>query len=223
MGESYDQSITARRSSIRYVASAMRQASANEKYLELQLSVFNTLIDSAIECTPITEAWIRELHARVCRDQNTYMVSAVDSIRERSLRKGNYKILPNHVVRKNGDIFLYAPVERIPAEMSKLCQELNSTSFLSTHPLLQASYAHYALVAIHPFSDSNGRVARALSLMYIYRANLIPTLDLVKARRVYLLSLKSDDEDDFQPFINLVQERAVDAINLTEEKIRAAV
>ena len=37
------------------------------------------------------------------------------------------------------------------------------------HPLLKASIAHFYFVYVHPFTDGNGRTARALSLMMLLR------------------------------------------------------
>lgn len=30
--------------------------------------------------------------------------------------------------------------------------------FVKAHPVLQAAWAHFAFVAVHPFADGNGRV-----------------------------------------------------------------
>jgi hypothetical protein len=38
-----------------------------------------------------------------------------------------------------------------------------------THPILKAGIAHFQFVTIHPFMDGNGRTARALATLILYR------------------------------------------------------
>jgi Fic family protein len=66
-------------------------------------------------------------------------------------------------MQKDGTIHAYAPVEVTGPEMHRLINELQTTEFEEADYVLQASYAHYALVSIDPFADGNGRVARALA------------------------------------------------------------
>lgn len=46
---------------------------------------------------------------------------------------------------------------------------LNSQESESIHPVLVAGITHYILVYIHPFVDGNGRAARALATMVLFR------------------------------------------------------
>jgi len=93
---------------------------------------------------------------------------------EQALPKGQYKIMPNHVRTRKGADHSYAPVDVTPAEMARLVAELRSDAFLTAHPVLQAAYAHYGLVAIHPFADGNGRVARARRLLSLIGRSRCP-------------------------------------------------
>jgi hypothetical protein len=106
--------------------------------------------------------------------------------------------------------------------MHKLCEELRSDHFLSSHPILQASYAHYAFVLIHPFADGNGRVARALASVYTYRSHSIPLMILMENREAYLSSLRAADAGNYQSFVDFIMERALDGIRLVDESLRAA-
>lgn len=191
---------------------------------ESQLHAYDYVLDFATQAVPIAEAWIRNLQAQICASQDTYRVWTEMGWQEQQLPKGEYKHLPNHVVQADGTIHSYAPVDMTPTEMYRLCEELRSEAFLSAHPVLQASYAHYALVVIHPFADGNGRVARALASAFTYRDRdaSVPLLILVDSRREYLSSLRAADNGDFQPFVDFVLERALDAIQMANESIRAA-
>jgi len=93
----------------------------------------------------------------------------------------SYRILPEtergsyrsvQVVVKNsmtGEItFRPPPFVEIPYQVAELFEWLNSTSGKAHHAVLRAGIAHYELVRIHPFTDGNGRAARALALLILY-------------------------------------------------------
>jgi Fic family protein len=207
---------------------AMWQAAVEQKGLkfralfESQLRAYDYVLDFATQHAPIVESWIRTLHAEICWNQETYTAYTEIGPQELSLPKGEYKHLPNHVVRKDETIHAYAPVDLTPAEMYRLCEELRSEAFLAAHSILQASYAHYALVVIHPFADGNGRVARALASVFTYRSHSIPLLILAENRNDYFASLEAADAGRFQSFVDFILERGLDAIQLAHESLRLA-
>lgn len=201
---------------------ATRRGPEARSRIESQLPALAYVMDFAVRNAKISEKWIRGLHSRVCLTQKTYSIRRADGTVARTPLLSEYKRLSNHVVRKEGLAPLYAPAEQVAAEMRRYCGELRGEAFLNADPITQASYAHYALAAIHPFADGNGRAARALAFAFIYRSNYVPTLALADARGEYLNALALADAGDFQPFIDLVLERAVAAATLTEEGIRQA-
>lgn len=190
--------------------------------IESQLKAYEYVLDLATQQVPIAEAWIRKLHEVICQNQDTYTAYTEIGVQELPLPKGEYKHLPNHIIRKDGKIHAHAPVDLTPAEMHRFCNELRSDDFLAAHPALQASYIHYAFVVIHPFADGNGRVARALASVFTYRSNSVPLLILVENRREYLSSLESADKGEYQPFVDFILERGLDSIRLFSESLRAA-
>lgn len=189
---------------------------------ESQLSAYESVLDLATKSTPVTEAWIRQLHAEICRAQDTYLVQTPTGPQKQELPKGEYKHLPNHVRGRDGEIHAYAPVDMTPEEMHRLCEEVHSEAFQKAHPVLQASYIHYAFVVIHPFADGNGRVARALASIYTYRSHSVPLLILADTRNEYISALEAADKKNLQPFVNFTLERALDGIQLVQESINAA-
>lgn len=191
-------------------------------FFESQLRAYEYVLDFATNKAPLAEAWIRELHAQICGNQETYGVQTSIGPQQQPLPKGEYKIHPNHVRQPDGSVHAYAPVDSTPEEMHRLCMAMSSEDFLSAHPVLQASYAHYAFVVIHPFADGNGRVARALASVFTYRSNSVPLLILMENRRDYLESLRAADAGDFQPFVDFILERGLDAIKLFDESVKAA-
>lgn len=189
---------------------------------ESQLNAYDYVLDFATRRVPVAEAWIRKLHEVVCQSQDTYEVQTPIGTQHHPLPKGEYKRSPNHVVQRDGSIHSWSPVDLTPEEMHRLCEELRTEAFNAAHPIVQSAYAHYAFVAVHPFADGNGRVARALASVFTYRAESIPLL-ILKGNVEYLPALEAADCDDFQRFVDFILERALDAIRLADESLRTAI
>ncbi len=190
---------------------------------ESQLRAYDYVLDLATNAQPIAEAAIRKLHEVVCEAQLTYRVMTSVGPQEQPLPKGQYKVLPNHVRTRKGMDHAYAPVDMTPPEMARFVDELRSEAFLLAHPVQQASYAHHALVVIHPFADGNGRVARALASAFTYRAVSMPILILSEQKNVYLDSLEAADNGDYQAFVDFILGRSLDTIQLVSDSFGAAV
>jgi Fic family protein len=186
---------------------------------DAQLHAYGYVLDLATKAEPITEAAIRVLHEEVCRAQSTYRVMTAVGPQEQPLPKGRYKVLPNHVRTRDGLDHSYAPVDVTPAEMARLVGEMRSVEFLAAHPVIQAAYAHYGLVVIHPFADGNGRVARALASAFTYRAISMPIVILSGHKEAYLDALEGADGGDFQPFVDFMLARTLDTISLVHESV----
>ncbi len=60
-----------------------------------------------------------------------------------------------------------SPTE-VPMYLDDLFAWLSSEEGKSVHPLLRAGILHYELVRIHPFTDGNGRTARAMALLLLF-------------------------------------------------------
>ncbi len=189
---------------------------------EAQLHAYDFVLDLATKAEPISEAAIRALHVEMCAAQATYRVITAVGPQEQELPKGQYKVLPNHVRTRKGTDHSYAPVDVTGSEMARFTRELRSEPFLAAHPVLQAAYAHYGLVVIHPFADGNGRVARALASAFTYRAASIPIVILADQKSAYLDSLEQADDGDYQSFVDFMLSRALDTIGLVEESLLLA-
>lgn len=161
-----------------------------------QLEAYRQALDAATEATPISEAWIRHLHEVATAAQDDYEVSFAAGKQVHDLPKGEYKYYPNHILQADGRVFAHAPVADVPAEMGRMVGELRSGAFADGHPIEQASYAHYALVRIHPFADGNGRVARALASVFTFRAVSMPLVVYSDERNRYLGALESADSGE---------------------------
>ena len=109
---------------------------------------------------PITEGLIRELH-RI----------TVKGVRGDKSDPGNYRKIQNYVVNSLTREIIYtppAPLE-VPHLMREFAGWLNKNKDLS--PVLTAGIAQFQLVHIHPFIDGNGRTARLLSTLILYKTD----------------------------------------------------
>lgn len=106
---------------------------------------------------PIDERVIRHLNKIILEDTVAPL-----------LRPGQYR---------NGDVWVSHPVsgDKIydgpsPGDVPSLMQDFVAWLRLDgEHPVVKAAIAHLELVAVHPFSDGNGRTARALSTLVLQR------------------------------------------------------
>ena len=204
------------------------EAAANAKgtkvrdLISSQLEAYEYIIDSATKKTSISESWLRTLHEVICASQDTFSVETAIGSQEQSLPKGKYKELSNHVKQPDGTFHSYAPVLATAPEMARFVQELKSPEFDTAHPILQAAYAHYCLVAVHPFADGNGRVARALGSVFTYRSSSIPLLIMIDHRQRYFDALNAADAGQYQDLVDFVEARGIDALLLVNESLRTA-
>ena len=92
--------------------------------------------------------------------------------------------------------------------LDRLAEEL-ATTFRSHDPLIQALALHYHFAAMHPFSDGNGRTARALEALMLQRAGLKDVLFIAMSnyyyeeKRDYLAALSAvrAQGHDLTPFL----------------------
>ena len=86
---------------------------------------------------------------------------------------GRYRTEQNNVVdRISGRvIFRPPPPEEVAPLMREFVEWLN-TDALKIEPYTRAGLAHLNFVAIHPFLDGNGRTARILESLILYRSGL---------------------------------------------------
>src|SRR3990167_5486402 len=107
---------------------------------------------------PITEGLIREIHKRL-----------VQGVRGDSATPGLYRKIQNYVVNSKTKDVIYTPppVYEISPMMQALVDWLNEEEDI--HPVLVSGIAQFQLVHIHPFLDGNGRTARLLSTLCLYR------------------------------------------------------
>ncbi len=74
--------------------------------------------------------------------------------------------------------------------------------------VVRAAWAHWAIARIHPFEDGNGRMARLWQDLLLLRSRFTVAIIRPQDRQAYLDSLSQADENEFNPLLQLVCQRA---------------
>jgi len=142
-----------------FAGQAVPEASTDEK-LELlnYRNAFDLVADYLGSGAPITEELIRDIHRRL-----------VLGVRGNEARPGEYRTIQCYVVNQATGRITYTPPppDEVPGLMAELVAWLNAEA--EVNPVLVAGISQFQLVDIHPFCDGNGRTARLLSTVCLYR------------------------------------------------------
>lgn len=90
------------------------------------------------------------------------------------------------------------------------------------HPVAAAARAHHQLVAIHPFTDGNGRTARLVMNLLLLRAGYPPTVILKASRGAYYGALGEADAGRPRKLANLVGQAVVRSLTAYLEAVEAS-
>ena len=103
---------------------------------------------------------IREIHKRLVKD-----------VRGGSATPGQYRLGQNLIVNSvtRETVYTPPPAHEVEPLMTDLVEWLNADTGINT--VLVSGIAQFQLVHIHPFIDGNGRTARLLATLVMYRGN----------------------------------------------------
>jgi Fic family protein len=106
----------------------------------------------------VSEGIMRELHKIL-----------VKSVRGENAGPGNYRKIQNYVVNSRTREVVYTPPTPLegPHLMREFTEWINKVEDMS--PILVAGIVQFQFVHIHPFIDGNGRTARLLSTLILYK------------------------------------------------------
>ncbi|MBS1935830.1 MAG: Fic family protein, partial [Bacteroidetes bacterium] len=149
----------------------------------------------------LTETEIRNLHKLLLKEP--YWVDAVtpDGLSTRKeIKIGEYKSSTNHVITPTGETHYYATLEQTPIMMGELMEWYkDAKEDKAIHPLILASLFHHQFVAIHPFDDGNGRMARLLMNMMLMQETYPPVVVKQEDRQNYYQVLRQADAGELIP------------------------
>lgn len=168
-----------------------------------------TLIFQNFSHIPISENYIKQLHAELLRysDKDAW-------------HRGQYKKSPNHVEafgpdgKSIGVLFETASPFETSLRMESLVQWCNDIlEKKSLHPLLVTALFVVEFLAIHPFQDGNGRLSRVLTSYFLLKNGYayVPysSLEAVieESKESYYLALRQtqitlkSDAPNWQPWV----------------------
>lgn len=143
-------------------------------------------------------------------------------------QSGHYKTRPNRIMDHRG-ITVYTPP--LPDKVFQLTQELiewiNSRESKTLHPIIVGAISHHRLVSIHPFSDGNGRISRALAIWLLYARGFdthhLFAMDefFEEDRQRYYKKLQQAREldDDLSYWLEYVAEGVVETLRKVKKRI----
>ncbi|MFH0947518.1 MAG: Fic family protein [Elusimicrobiota bacterium] len=141
---------------------------------------------------------------------------------------GTYKKKQNYVVDAKGTIIYIPPSpEETPTLVKDLITYIQNSK--NVHPVILSAIAHHRLVSIHPFSDGNGRSARAFSIWLLYLngfdTNHIFALDeyYSEDRKLYYTKIQQAREldNDLTYWIEYIAESVASILKKTIERIKS--
>lgn len=173
----------------------------------------------------LSTSYVKELHQILTSHQEH--VDAVDTLGKNvtvSLRRGDWKKLPNHPSRADGWIHEYCPPEQVASEMDRLINWHGEHLRRGVPSEVEAAWLHHRFTQIHPFQDGNGRVARCLATMVFLKAEWFPLVIKNEDRAEYISALEESDRENLVPLIQFFvarQKRAfIQVLSLSEEVLR---
>jgi len=132
------------------------------------------------------------------------------------------------VNRPTGEIiFMPPPTDRVTVLIEEYLDWFNSQEAAEIDPVLEAGVTHYELVRIHPFVDGNGRTARVMASLVLFKRSFdikrFFTLDdyYDHDRRAYYEALKSVDQNslDLTAWLEYFSEGVAVSIKAVKEKV----
>ena len=122
-------------------------------------------------------------------------------------------------VRIAGSPHVPPPAMSVPAEVDEIFSWFSSAG--DCPPPLSAAVVHAWVPHVHPFTDGNGRSARAIMNLILVRAGYPIVLIRRKDRTRYYDALAASDDGDIAPLVDLIAHRSRDSLRQIS-RVRAA-
>ena len=166
----------------------------------------------------LSTGYIKELHAALLRNQDTYaVVDQLGRAFEKRLEKGQYKTEPNSPTRPDGLVHEYCPPEQVASEMDRLVGMHSEHDARGVPVEVEAAWFHHRFTQIHPFADGNGRVARAIASLVLIKADWFPLVVKRDDWSRYVETLEKADQSDLRPLVAMFVEGQRNALILASE------
>ncbi|MDT0631726.1 Fic family protein [Rubrivirga litoralis] len=174
---------------------------------------------------PLTLAAVRELHRVLLGEPYETWAETADGQRvRRTVTPGEFKAFSNSVKTVTGETHYYARPEETPALMTDLVDRYRAgwreVEQGGADAVVVAADLHHRFVAIHPFDDGNGRMARLLMNLVLMRAGYPPAVIRQENRPAYYGALAEADAGDLGPFVRFVADELTATLDLYLRALR---
>ena len=173
-----------------YIPRAMNMRELNE-VLNYKTYI-NQMIEDLKHDSQINNEFIKSIHAILCNN-------AIDGV------AGRFKTIPNLVI---GADFTPTPLYLVPSALEDWRANLQYQIELAknTDEIIESILRqHIQFEHIHPFSNGNGRVGRALIVYSCLQAHILPIVIPVTDKQRYISCLNTENMADFMAFANELQ------------------
>jgi Fic family protein len=161
----------------------------------------------------LTEADIREMHKILLHEPyETEAVTLEGRLVKKWVIPGKYKETQNFVRTGSGTIHQYALPEEVDPKMYEMLMwhrtELKKKEL---HPVVHAAFFHHRFLAIHPFDDGNGRLARILMNLILMRHGFPPVVIKLAEREPYVAALRQADGGESSTLVSFIAQNLLDS------------
>ena len=165
----------------------------------------------------ISESLVLILHAKMTKDLLP------------SVRSGKYRNVQNFIVNAKSQVIFTPPAPRkVPALMREL---MSWAKEADEHPIIRSAIFHHQFVAIHPFVDGNGRVARAALQWFLWEKGLDPlyTLGLDeffaqdRAKYYDMIQQTHEMDGDYTYWVDYVAQGLSRSMEMASQRIKEAI
>lgn len=210
------------------VAFLMHGITAKGKTLKDHLDIkghneaIHLLLSIVKEARGFSEVDIRTLHKMILVEPyESNAITAEGLPTKKQILLGEYKKMPNSVKTRTGEMHYYASPEETPIKMSELMAWYNEAKEnVAVHPLILAAVFHHEFVAIHPFDDGNGRMARILMNLILLQKNFPVVVVKKDDRNNYYSVLSQADNGLYIPVVQYMAECLKHSLDIYLKGIR---
>jgi len=172
------------------------------------------VLDIVKQERPLTEAFIRELHTLLLKKPyQSKAITPAGQATTKTVKVGEYKSTPNHVLTATGEIFHFATPEETPAKMQELLRWYREDT-KDRDPILIAAEFHYRFIRIHPFDDGNGRTARILMNFILMKHAYPPVIIKTEDKENYFAALQQADAGMIEPFVAYIAQNLIHSLEI---------
>lgn len=142
---------------------------------------------------------------------------------------GRYKEKSNAIFKGGRMIYKPPPPEVAPLLTRALLHWLNGSEARKEHAVIVSAITHHRLVSIHPFSDGNGRAARALESWILYRRGfdthhifaLDEFFEIDRNRYYREIEVVRETKNDLSSWLEYVSEAVLETLRKIQLRIQA--